>query len=92
MPGGRLCFVRHFGKGAASRHGPAPLTLTTDGMPVTGRRVDVAALTALAQADEFRASFAGDGTYCASDDTAPIEVGRRSAHRGRTWSWEADDR
>ena len=38
------------------------------------KQVDAGALTGLARAEEFRASFAGDDTYCASSDTAPVEV------------------
>lgn len=38
------------------------------------KRLDPAALAALARADGFRASFAGDDTYCASSDVAEIEV------------------
>lgn len=38
------------------------------------KRADPQALVALARADEFRASFAGDGTYCASSDEAPFRV------------------
>ena len=38
------------------------------------KRVDVGALQGLARADEFRASFAGDTTYCSSSDDADFRV------------------
>jgi hypothetical protein len=38
------------------------------------KRVDVDALTALARADRFRASFPGDSTYCSSSGVADVHI------------------
>ena len=38
------------------------------------KRVDQAALLALARADDFQATFDGDGTYCSSGDEAPFKL------------------
>lgn len=53
-------------------------TSATTGSTGTARadlkRADAEALVALARADEFRASFAGDSTYCSSDDSARVRI------------------
>lgn len=38
------------------------------------KRVDQAALVALARADAYQATFDGDQTYCSSSDEAPFQV------------------
>lgn len=40
------------------------------------KRADPAVLLAVVRADEFRASFAGDATYCSSSDDAPFHAVR----------------
>lgn len=53
-------------------------TTATTGANGTARadlkRADPQAVVAFARADSFRASFAGDGTYCASTDVAQFRV------------------
>jgi len=46
-----------------------------DGMArIDLKRADPAALLAVVRADEYRASFAGDATYCSSSDDAPFKA------------------
>ena len=53
-------------------------TSATTGSTGTARadlkRADPGAVVALARADAFRASFAGDDTYCSSFDNAPFRT------------------
>ena len=53
-------------------------TTATTGSTGTARadlkRADAQALVALARADQFRASFGGDGTYCSSSDEAQFRT------------------
>ena len=57
----------HSGDAATARTGTAAYDL---------KRVDAQALVALVRGNGFQASFAGDGTYCASSDDARFKVVR----------------